>query len=160
MAGCGIGLLKALLLEKKAGGRVDETELIQGLVLDKERANASMPKSLRNAKILLLDSALEMKDTTTSAKIKIKAPSQMQTFLDQEEKMLKEMSEKIAKTGANVVFCQKGIDDVVQHFLAKKGIYAARRVKESDMKALARATGASVVSNIDSVTDKELGKAG
>ncbi|MBI2658023.1 TCP-1/cpn60 chaperonin family protein [Candidatus Woesearchaeota archaeon] len=147
-------------LEKKAGGRVEETELVQGLVLDKERANDSMPKSVKNAKILLIDSALEIKNTTTSAKIKIKAPSQMQTFLDQEEKMLKEMSEKIAKTGANVVFCQKGIDDIVQHFLAKKGIYAARRVKESDMKALVRATGASIASNIDDVAEKDLGKAG
>ena len=147
-------------LEKKHGARVDETELVQGIVLDKERAHASMPKSVRNAKILLLDSALEIKSTTTTAKIKIKDPSQMQTFLDQEEKMLRNMAEKISKSGANVVFCQKGIDDLVQHFLAKKGIYAARRVKESDMKALTRATGASIVSNIDSVADKDLGKAG
>ncbi len=147
-------------LEKKAGGRVDETELVQGIVLDKERVNASMPKSVKNARILLLDSALEIKDTTTSAKIKIKNPMQMQTFLDQEEKMLKDMAEKIAKLNANVVFCQKGIDDAVQHYLAKKGIYAARRVKESDMKALTKATGASIVSNLDSVSEKELGKAG
>jgi len=147
-------------LEKKAGGRVDETELINGIVLDKERVHASMPKQVRNARILLLDLALEIKDTTTSAKIKIKNPSQMQSFLDQEEKMLKDMADKIAKTNANVVFCQKGIDDIVQHFLAKKGIYAARRVKESDMKALTRATGASVVSSLDSVSEKELGKAG
>ncbi|MBI2650604.1 TCP-1/cpn60 chaperonin family protein [Candidatus Woesearchaeota archaeon] len=147
-------------LEKKHGGAIDETELINGIVLDKERVNASMPKSVKNAKILLLDSALEIRDTTTSAKIKIKNPSQMQTFLDQEEKMLKDMADKIAKSNANVVFCQKGIDDVVQHFLAKKGIYAARRVKESDMKALTRATGASIVSNLDSVNEKDLGKAG
>ena len=147
-------------LEKKSGGRVDETELINGIVLDKERAHASMPKSVRNAKILLIDSALEIKDTTTSAKIKIKAPSQMQTFLEQEEKMLKSMAEKIAKSGANVVFCQKGIDDVVQHFLAKNGIYAARRVAESDMKALTRATGASIVGNLDSLSEKDLGKSG
>ena len=147
-------------LEKKAGGRVDETELINGIVLDKERAHASMPKSVRNAKILLINSALELKDTTTSAKIKIKAPSQMQTFLEQEEKMLKGMAEKIAKSGANVVFCQKGIDDIVQHFLAKNGIYAARRVNESDMKALTRATGASIASNLDSLSEKDLGKSG
>ncbi|MBI3034710.1 TCP-1/cpn60 chaperonin family protein [Candidatus Woesearchaeota archaeon] len=147
-------------LEKKHGGRVDETELVQGIVLDKERAHASMPISVKNAKILLLDSALEIKDTTTTAKIKIKAPLQMQTFLEQEEKMLKGMAEKISNSGANVVFCQKGIDDIVQHFLAKKGIYAATRVKESDMKALTRATGASIVSNLDSVTEKDLGKAG
>jgi len=147
-------------LEKKSGGTINETELINGIVLDKERAHAGMPKSVRNAKILLLDSALEIKDTTTSAKIKIKNPMQMQTFLDQEEKMLKDMAEKIFKSGANVVFCQKGIDDVVQHFLSKRGIYAARRVKESDMKALTRATGASIVNNLDSLSEKDLGKAG
>ncbi len=147
-------------LEKSIGGRVDETELINGIVLDKERVSDSMPNSVKNAKILLLDSALEIKDTATSAKIKIKNPLQMQSFLDQEEKMLRDMSEKIFKSGANVLFCQKGIDDVVQHFLAKKGIYAARRVKESDMKALTRATGASVVSNINSISEKDLGKAG
>ncbi len=147
-------------LEKKAGGRVEDTEIVSGIVMDKERANAYMPKSVRNAKILLLDSALEIKNTTTSAKIKIKLPSQIQTFLDQEEKVLKGISEKIAKSGANVVFCQKGIDDTVQHFLAKKGIYAARRVSQSDMTALERATGASVISNLDSLDDKDLGKAG
>ena len=147
-------------LEKKAGSRIDESEIVQGIVLDKERANASMPKSVVNAKILLIDSALEIRDTTTSAKIKIRNPSQMQTFLDQEEKMLKDMADKIAKSGANVVFCQKGIDDVVQHFLAKKGIYAARRVNKSDMDALTRATGASVISNLDSLSDKDIGKAG
>ncbi|MBI2656535.1 TCP-1/cpn60 chaperonin family protein [Candidatus Woesearchaeota archaeon] len=160
-AGNGIVIDKDnIKLEKKAGGRVDETELVQGIVLDKERVHATMPKSVKNARILLLDSALEIKDTTTSAKIKIKNPMQMQTFLDQEEKMLKDMAEKIAKLNANVVFCQKGIDDAVQHYLAKKGIYAARRVKESDMKALTKATGASIVSNLDSVSEKELGKAG
>ena len=147
-------------LEKKAGGRVDETELINGIVLDKERANASMPTAVKNAKILLINFALEIKNTTTSAKIKIKNPAQMQTFLEQEEKTLKEMAEKISKSGANVVFCQKGIDDVVQYCLAKKGIYAARRVKESDMTALSRATGASIVSNLDSLSEKDIGKAG
>jgi len=147
-------------LEKKAGGQADETELIQGIVLDKERAHASMPSSIKNAKILLIDYALEIKNTTTSAKIKIKHPSQMQTFLEQEEKMLKDISEKIAKSGASAVFCQKGIDDAVQHFLAKKSIYAAKRVKESDMKALARATGATILSNIDLLSDKDMGKAG
>ena len=147
-------------LEKKAGGRVDETELIQGIVLDKERIHASMPKSVKNAKILLIDSALEIKDTTTKAKIKIKNPSQIQLFLDQEEKTLKDMSEKISKSGANVVFCQKGIDNIVQHFLAKSGIYAANRVKESDMKSLSRATGAIVISNPNSISEREIGNAG
>ncbi|MEK6983878.1 MAG: thermosome subunit alpha [Nanoarchaeota archaeon] len=147
-------------LEKKNGNRVEETELVQGIVLDKERANAAMPQSVKNAKILLLNSALEIKDTATTAKIKIKAPSQMQTFLDQEEKMLRDMADKIVKSGANVVLCQKGIDDTVQHFLVKKGIYAVTRVKESDMGALMKATGASIVTNIDSIIEKDLGKAG
>ena len=147
-------------LEKKNGNRVEETELVQGIVLDKERANAAMPQSVKNAKILLLNSALEIKDTATTAKIKIKSPSQMQTFLDQEEKMLRDMADKIVKSGANVVLCQKGIDDTVQHFLVKKGIYAVTRVKESDMGALMKATGASIVTNIDSIIEKDLGKAG
>ncbi len=147
-------------LEKKHGGRVEDTELVQGIVLDKERVHDSMPKSVRNAKILLLNSALEIKNTTTSAKIKIRDPKQMQTFMDQEEKMLRDMAEKIVNLGANVLFCQKGIDDTVQHFLAKKGVYAARRLSDSDMNSVAKATSASIVTNLDSATEKDLGKAG
>jgi len=147
-------------LEKKVGAGIEDTELIQGIVLDKERVHSGMPQSVKNAKILLVDSAVEMKSTETDAKIQITDPSQMQTFIDQEEKILRDMVEKIAKSGANVIFCQKGIDDIAQHFLAKKGIYAARRVKKSDMEKLARATGATLITNLDDITSSDLGKAG
>ncbi|MBA3064632.1 thermosome subunit, partial [Candidatus Woesearchaeota archaeon] len=115
---------------------------------------------VKNAKILLVDSAVEVKSTETDAKIQITDPSQMQAFIDQEEKILRDMVEKIAKSGANVMFCQKGIDDIAQHFLSKKGIYAARRVKKSDMEKLARATGATLITNLDDITSSDLGKAG
>ena len=147
-------------LEKKVGGSVEDTELIDGIVLEKEAVHPGMPKNTHNAKIALIDVSLEIKDTEIDAKIEITDPRQMQSFLDQEEKMLKDMVEKIAKSGANVVFCQKGIDDIVQHFLSKKGIYAARRVKKSDMEALQRATGALIVSNLDDLSEKDLGKSG
>ncbi len=147
-------------LEKKVGGGIEDTELVQGIILDKERVHSGMPLSVENAKILLLDSAVEVKSTETDAKIQITDPSQMQAFLDQEEHIIKEMVEDIAKTKANVVFCQKGIDDMAQHFLAKKGIYAARRVKKSDMEKLARATGAKVITNLDDASESDLGKAG
>jgi len=147
-------------LEKKVGSGIEDTELIQGIVLDKERVHSGMPQSLKNAKILLVDSAIEVKSTETDAKIQITDPSQMQAFIDQEEKILQEMVEKIAKSGANVLFCQKGIDDIAQHFLAKKGIYAARRVKKSDMEKLARATGATLITNLDEIASSDLGKAG
>ena len=147
-------------LEKKVGGSVENSELIEGIVLEKEAVHAGMPRHVHNAKIVLLDAALEIKDTEIDAKISITDPNQMTAFLDQEEKMLKNMVDKIVSAGATVVFCQKGIDDVAQHFLAKKGIYAARRVKKSDMEALARATGATVVSNLDDLSAKDLGNAG
>jgi thermosome len=147
-------------IEKKVGGSVDDSELIQGVVLDKERVHAGMPRIIKNAKIALIDSALEIKNTEIDAKIQITDPNQMQAFLNQEENMLKEMVEKVTKSGANVVFCQKGIDDMAQHFLAKKGVYAARRIKKSDMDALARATGGKVVTNLDDLSAEDLGKAG
>ena len=147
-------------LEKKVGAGIEDTELIQGIVLDKERVHSGMPQLVKNAKILLVDSAVEVKSTETDAKIQITDPSQMQAFIDQEEKILRDMVEKIAKSGANVIFCQKGIDDIAQHFLAKKGIYAARRVKKSDMEKLARATGATLITNLDDITSSDLGKAG
>jgi len=147
-------------LEKRVGGAVEDTELIEGVVLEKEAVHPAMPKDIHDAKIALVDSAIEIKDTEIDAKIEITNPLQMQEFLEQEEKMLRTMADKIAASGANVVFCQKGIDDVAQHFLAQKGIYAARRVKKSDMEALSRATGATIVTNLDSLTPKELGKAG
>ncbi len=147
-------------LEKKVGGSVEDSEFVEGIVLDKEKAHTGMPRSIKNPKIALIDSALEIKSTEIDAKIQITDPSQMQAFIDMEEKMLRQMVEKVAKSGANVVFCQKGIDDMAQHFLAKKGIYAARRVKKSDMEALARATGAKIVTNLDDLGADDLGKAG
>ncbi|MFA5077278.1 MAG: thermosome subunit beta [Candidatus Micrarchaeia archaeon] len=147
-------------IEKKAGGEVLDTDLITGVLVDKEVVHAGMPKSLKNAKIALIDAALEIEKTETDAKIEITNPNQMEAFLKQEEKMLKEMVDKIASTGANVVFCQKGIDDVAQHYLSKAGIMAVRRVKKSDMEKLARATGAKVASSLDDLSDKDMGFAG
>ncbi|MBD3310012.1 thermosome subunit [Candidatus Woesearchaeota archaeon] len=147
-------------LEKKVGGAVYQSELVTGLVIDKERVHAGMPRFVKDAKIALIDSAIEIKNTEIEAKIQINDPNQMQAFLDQEESMLKKMVEKVAESGATVVFCQKGVDDMAQHFLAKHGIYVARRVKKSDMEALARATGAKVVTNLDDLSGKDLGYAG
>jgi len=147
-------------LEKKAGSRVEDTELIDGIVLEKEAVHPQMPRLVSNAKIALVDSAVEIKDTEIDAKIQITDPMQMQAFLDQEERMLRAMVDKIVKSGANVLFCQKGIDDAAQHFLAKHGIYAARRVKKSDMEAIARATGASIITNLDDLTPADLGHSG
>ena len=147
-------------LEKRVGGSTEDTELIEGVVLEKEAVHPAMPKLVTNAKIALLDAAIEIKNTEIDAKIEITDPSQMQAFLDQEEKMLRNMVDSIAASGATVVFCQKGIDDLAQHMLAKKSILAARRVKKSDMEALSRATGALVVSNLHDLSAKELGHAG
>ena len=147
-------------LEKKVGASVEDTELIEGVVVDKERVHSGMPKSLKSPRIALIDSAIEIKSTETDAKISITDPEKMQAFIDMEESMLRKMVDKISASKANVVFCQKGIDDMAQHFLAKKGIFAARRVKKSDMDQLARATGASIITNIDELTEKDLGTAG
>ena len=147
-------------LEKKQGGSIHDTQLISGIVIDKERVHANMPKVVKDAKILLLDVALEIKNTETDAKIQVNDPEKLQAFLDQEEKTIRDMVEKVEKTGANVVFCQKGMDDLAQFFLAKKGIYAVRRVKESDMKKLARATGAKIISNFNDINKEDLGNAG
>jgi thermosome len=147
-------------LEKKVGASVEESELVQGIVLDKERVHKGMPRFVKNAKIALIDSAIEIKNTEIDAKIQITDPNQMQAFIDQEEKMLRDKVEKIAASGATVVICQKGIDDIAQHFLAKRGIYAVRRAKQSDMDALARATGGKVVTNLDDLSKDDLGAAG
>jgi len=147
-------------LEKKVGGKVEDSELIDGVVLEKEAVHPQMPKAIVSAKIALIDSAIEIKDTEIDAKIEITDPNQMQAFLDQEERMLRGMVDKITNSGANVVFCQKGIDDAAQHFLAKANIYAARRVKKSDMEAIARATGAMIITNLDDLSANDLGKAG
>ena len=147
-------------LVKKTGKSLLETQLIAGIIIDKEIVHPGMPKKKENAKIALLDSALEIEKTEMSAEIRIRDPTQMKAFLDQESNMMKEMVDKIKASKADVVFCQKGIDDMVQHFLAKEGIIAARRIKESDMEKLSRATGGRIVSNLDDLTAKDLGQAG
>jgi thermosome len=144
---------------KKQGGGAMDTELIYGVVIDKEVVHPGMPKRVENAKIALLDTPLEIEKTEIDAEIRITNPDQMKAFLDQETQILRDMVEKLAKVGANVVICQKGIDDVAQHFLAKKGILAVRRAKQSDMEKLARATGARIVTNMDDLTSQDLGEA-
>jgi thermosome len=145
---------------KKTGKGLFESQLVKGVIIDKEVVHPGMPKKVENAKIALLDCPLEIEKTEFSAEIRIRDPSQMKAFLDQETKMLKEMVDKIKAAGANVVFCQKGIDDMAQHFLAKEGILAARRVKQSDMEKLARATGGRIVTDLDDLTPQDLGAAG
>ena len=146
-------------VEKKPGGSTDDTKLIKGIVLDKEVVHSGMPKRVENAKIALVNSALEIEKTEFSAEIRINDPLQMKKFLDEENTMLSAMVDKIESVKANVVICQKGIDDVAQSYLAKKGILAVRRAKESDMTKLARATGARIVTNLDDLTAKDLGAA-
>ncbi|HDH27863.1 MAG TPA: thermosome subunit, partial [Euryarchaeota archaeon] len=147
-------------LEKKEGEGIENTELIRGVVIDKERVHSAMPKSVKDAKIALVDSAMEVKKTEIDAKINITDPNQLQAFLDEEEGMLKDMVERVKDSGANVLFAQKGIDDLAQHYLAKAGIFAIRRVKESDMKKLSKATGARIVSTLDDLSSDNLGVAG
>ncbi len=145
---------------KKAGESLKETELIKGLILDKEVVHSDMPKQVKDAKILLLNIALETTKTEFDSKLNIETPDQIQKFLDREQEALKKMADKIAATGANVVFCQKGIDDVVQYHLAKAGIMAIRRVKKSDMEKLAKSAGANVLSNLSDLSENDLGIAG
>ncbi|HEX7574761.1 MAG TPA: thermosome subunit beta [Candidatus Methanoperedens sp.] len=152
--------IEDIKVEKKVGGSVEESVLIEGMVIDKERVHTNMPKKITNAKILLINEALEIKKTEVDAEISIKSPDQLQLFLDQEEQMIHDMVTKVINSGANVVFVQKGIDDIAQHYLAKAGIYAARRVKKSDMDKLARATGAKVLTSLKEINDSDLGKAG
>jgi thermosome len=146
-------------VEKKAGEALTDTKLINGVVLDKEVVHSGMPKRVEKAKIALLDTALEIEKTEFDAKINIESPEQMDAFLKQEESMIKEMVEKIAAKGANVILCQKGIDDLAQHFLSRKNILAVRRVKKSDMEKLAKATGGKLITNLDDMTKKDLGYA-
>ena len=147
-------------VDKKVGGAVDDSALIEGMVIDKERAHPNMPKVVKDAKILLLNAALEFKKTEVNATIDISTPGQVQAFLDEEERMVHMMVDKVIKSKANVLFCQKGIDDIAQHYLAKAGILAVRRVKKGDIDNLARATGANIVSSTDAISAKELGAAG
>jgi thermosome len=152
--------IKHINVEKKVGGSTDDSTLIEGMVIDKERAHPNMPKSVKDAKILLLNAALEFKKTEVNAKINISTPGQAQAFLDEEEHMVHAMVDKVVKSGATVLFCQKGIDDVAQHYLTKAGILAVRRVKKSDIENLARATGGNIVNSIDAIAKKDLGNAG
>ena len=145
---------------KKTGSSMDETELVKGLIIDKEPVHSAMPKSIKNPKIALIDAAFEVKKTEIDAKIQITDPSKLNDFLLEEENMLRRMVEKVKEVGANVVFCQKGIDDLAQHFLAKEGIYAARRVKKSDMEKLAASTGANIINKISELDKSDLGVAG
>jgi archaeal chaperonin len=147
-------------LIKKTGKSLLETQLVQGIIVDKEIVHPGMPKKKENAKIALVDAALEIEKTEMSAEIRIRDPTQMQAFLNQETSMMQEMATKIKKSGADIVFCQKGIDDMVQHFLSKEGIMAARRVKESDMEKLSKATGARIVSDLGDLKATDLGFAG
>jgi len=147
-------------IEKKIGGGVEDSTLIEGIVLDKERIHPSMPKKVEAARIALIDSAVEVRHTEIDARISISDPEKMQAFLDMEENMLRKMVDKVAGSGANVVFCQKGVDDLAQHFFAKKGIYVARRISKSDLEKLAKATGGSIVTDIGELSAKDLGKAG
>ena len=147
-------------VEKKVGGAVDDSSLVEGMVLDKERGHPNMPKLVKDAKILLLNVALEFKKTDVNAKINISSPGQAQAFLDGEEQMVHDMINKVVKSKANVVFCQKGIDDVALHYLTKAGILAVRRIKKSDIENLARATGATIVNSLDTISAKDLGSAG
>jgi thermosome len=146
-------------VEKRHGGTISDTELIQGIVLDKERGHPRMPGEVHNAKIALLNSALEIKKTEIESKINIKNPNQIQSFLDEEDKTFHKMVDAIKAVGANVVVCQKGIDDVVLHYLAKQGIYAVKQVKESDLQKLSRATGGKIVTGIKELTSADLGMA-
>ena len=151
--------LDNLKVEKKAGGSIQDTALIKGIVLDKEVVHSGMPTKIQQAKIALLNTAMEIEKTEMSAEIRINDPTQMQMFLEEENRMIKTMVDKIHAIGANVVICQKGIDDMAQHFLSKHGILAVRRVKESDMTKLAKATGGRITSNIEDISDKDLGAA-
>jgi thermosome len=147
-------------IEKKDGAIVDESTLVQGVIIDKERVHPGMPSKVEDAKIALLNSAIEVKETEVDAEIRITDPAQMQAFIEQEEQMIKDMINKVEDSGANVLFCQKGIDDLAQHYLAKAGIMAVRRVKKSDMEKLSKATGANVVTNIEDLSYSDLGDAG
>jgi len=152
--------IEKVQIQKKEGESIDDTSLIKGIILDKEVVNPGMKKSVKDAKILLLQSALEIEKTEFDSKYQITSPEQIQMFLDEEENMLRKMVDKIKNSGATVVICQKGIDDMAQHFLAKAGIMAVRRVKKSDIEKLAKATGGTIFNSLDDVTAEQLGWAG
>ena len=147
-------------IEKKDGAVVEESNLVEGVIVDKERVHPGMPSEIKDAKIALINAPLEVKETEMDAEITITDPAQMQAFIEQEEKMVKDMVDKVVGAGANVLFAQKGIDDLAQHYLSKAGVLAVRRVKKSDIEKLSRATGANVVTNLDDLTEDDLGIAG
>ena len=147
-------------IQKKEGDSIDDTSLIKGIILDKEVVSPGMPKTVKDAKILLIQSALEIEKTEFDSKLQITSPEQIQQFLDEEEKMLRTMVDKVVKSGANVVICQKGIDDMAQHFLSKSGVMAVRRVKKSDLEKLAKATGGMIFTDLNDITADKLGYAG
>lgn len=151
--------LKNIQTVKKEGASMENSYIVKGLIIDKEPVQPSMPKSVQNAKIALIDAPFEVKKTEIDAKIQITDPNQLNQFIAEEENMLKSMVQKVKESGANVVFCQKGIDDLAQHFLAKEGIYACRRVKKSDMERLGRSTGANIINKISELTADDLGYA-
>jgi archaeal chaperonin len=152
--------LDNIQIQKKQGGGINTTEIIEGIILDKERIHEGMPATVKNAKIGLINVALEVRKTEVDARIQIQDPTQLQAFLDEEESMIRKMVEKIIASGTNVLVCQKGVDDIAQHFLAKAGVYTVRRAKKSDMEKLAKATGAKIVSNLDDLSKNDLGNAG
>ncbi|MFQ5976082.1 MAG: thermosome subunit alpha [Candidatus Hydrothermarchaeales archaeon] len=152
--------LDDIKVEKKEGGSIEDTELIKGVVIDKERVHTSMPRTVKKAKIALIDTAIEAKKTETDAKIQITDPQQLMAFVEEEERLIKKMVEKVKASGANVLFAQKGIDDLAQHFLAKDNIFAVRRVKKSDMEKLSRAIGARIITTLDDLNADDLGDAG
>lgn len=151
--------LDNIQIQKQQGGKIEDTEIIKGIILDKERVHDDMPKLVKNTKIALVDVALEVKKTEVNAKIQIRDPAQLQAFLDEEEAMIEKMVDKIKKSGANVLICQKGIDDIAQYFLAEYGIYTVRRAKKSDMEKLAKATGGKIIVNLDDLQGIDLGGA-
>lgn len=151
--------LDDIKVEKRQGGSIKGSSLVDGIILDKERVHAGMPRSVSNAKIAVINSAIEVKKTEVDAKIQITDPNQLASFLEEEENFIRGLVDKISNSGANVLICQKGIDDLAQHYLAKKGIFAIRRAKKSDMEALAKATGAKIITNIDDLEPSSLGDA-
>jgi thermosome len=150
----------SIKVENKKGSSVEDTDLVQGVILDEEKVHSGMPSEVEDARIALIDSAIEVKETSTDAEINISDPTQMQNFVEQEEEQLKDMVDAIDEAGANVVLCQKGIDDIAQHYLAKKGIFAIRRVSSGDLDKLSNATGGNIVTSIDEIEESDLGNAG
>ncbi len=151
--------LDDIKVQKKQGGSIRDSTLVDGIILDKERVHSGMPRSVTDAKIALVNSAIEVKKTEVDAKIQITDPNMLSQFLDEEEQFLKSLVDKIQESGANTVICQKGIDDLAQHYMAKSGIFAIRRAKKSDMEALSKATGGKIVNNLDDLTGGDLGTA-